>query len=235
VSNVDAFTMRYGPGLPVAGAWEEGDQLSNGGEQVKLSFGAGDPIRDFTYDDVAPWPDAPDTTGVSLTLIAPGSVPDHADPTNWRSSSAAGGTPGASEPTTDYSDWQTANFGPGTPPGSGELDDADFDGYENLLEYAFASDPNDGASFAKIEALLVTDGAEQFPAVRYTRASGLPDVTFTVQSSTALDTWESGETATVQVGTTVANGDGTETVTVRSTTPVDPQAKSFLRVMVQSR
>jgi hypothetical protein len=35
---------------------------------VKLSYGAGTAIRDFTYDDEAPWPAAADGTGATLVL-----------------------------------------------------------------------------------------------------------------------------------------------------------------------
>ena len=57
--------------------------LSNGGEQIKLSFGAGIPIRDFTYDDLDPWPTGGGRWGPSLVLIDPETVPDHAEAANW--------------------------------------------------------------------------------------------------------------------------------------------------------
>ena len=54
VKNIAAFEARYGTGLPVAGEFE-GNNLSNGGEQLKLSFGAGIAIHDINeYDDKAP-------------------------------------------------------------------------------------------------------------------------------------------------------------------------------------
>ena len=67
--------------------------LNNDGEQLKLSFGAGEPIRDFVYNDAPPWPTGAKGTGASIYLLAPGSVPDHADGTNWRASKVPGGTP----------------------------------------------------------------------------------------------------------------------------------------------
>ena len=105
VKDTAAFQMRYGPGLPVAGAWEATDRLDNGGEQLKLSFGAGDPIRDFVYDDNTPWPTAPDGSGVSLTLIDPDSVPNHALAANWRGSFVAHGTPGTAEAGSGFAIW----------------------------------------------------------------------------------------------------------------------------------
>lgn len=95
VNNVAAFEMRYGAGQPVAGAWS--GKLDNGGEQIKLSFGAGEPIRDFVYDDLSPWPEGTDGGGSSLVLVYPFSLPDHGDPFSWRA--AAPGTPGGSDGT----------------------------------------------------------------------------------------------------------------------------------------
>ena len=40
-----ALTAKGETAGEVAGAWEAGDKLDNGGERVKLSFGAGDAIR----------------------------------------------------------------------------------------------------------------------------------------------------------------------------------------------
>ena len=36
VKNQTAFASRYGAGLPIAGEWDPGDKLSNGGENIKL-------------------------------------------------------------------------------------------------------------------------------------------------------------------------------------------------------
>ena len=93
VRNREAFESRYGAGLPIAGTWGE-DRLANGGERLKLSFGAGLGLRDFDYDDKAPWPTATDGDGFSLVLKDPASNPDHGDGTNWIASSAINGTPG---------------------------------------------------------------------------------------------------------------------------------------------
>jgi hypothetical protein len=92
VANPAAFTLRYGAGHPIAGAWS--GKLDNGGEQLKLSFGAGETIRDFVYDDVPPWPTSPDGGGPSLVLVDPFGLPDHGDPLSWRAGAA---TPGATD------------------------------------------------------------------------------------------------------------------------------------------
>ncbi|MFM2220458.1 MAG: hypothetical protein RLZZ553_206 [Verrucomicrobiota bacterium] len=91
--HIPSFQARYGAGKPVAGAWDILDNLSNSGEQLKLSFGAGTTIHDFIYDDVAPWPTTPDGAGPSLVLRNPYSTPDHAIASNWRPSSTNLGNP----------------------------------------------------------------------------------------------------------------------------------------------
>jgi len=87
-----AFLARYGFGHPIAGTFS--GKLSNSDDRVKLSFGAGETLQDFTYFDTPPWPTAPDGDGYSLTLINPRSLPDHNDPFSWRQSSFLGGLPG---------------------------------------------------------------------------------------------------------------------------------------------
>ena len=77
VKNAAAFALRYGSGKPVAGSYGT-DALSNGGERLKLSYGAGTTIRDFTYGTVAPWPPEADGAGYSLVLKQPSTLPDHA-------------------------------------------------------------------------------------------------------------------------------------------------------------
>ncbi len=52
--NQAAFESRYSAGLPIAGEWQSGDKIDNGGENMKLSYGAGSTIHEFTYDDFGP-------------------------------------------------------------------------------------------------------------------------------------------------------------------------------------
>jgi hypothetical protein len=98
VNDPAAFEMRYGSGKPVAGQWTA--KLDNGGERLKLSYGAGETVRDFIYDDQPWWPTSPDGGGPSLVLVDPLALPDHGDPFNWRASVASGGTPGTTDGTT---------------------------------------------------------------------------------------------------------------------------------------
>ena len=98
VQDAAAFNARYGAGLPVAGQWNGDTRLGNGGDHITLRDRGGSPIRDFAYDDAAPWPTSPDGGGRSLVLVAPATNPDHALPASWRASTNAGGSPGTADP-----------------------------------------------------------------------------------------------------------------------------------------
>jgi hypothetical protein len=91
---------------------------------IKLEDAGNETIREFAYDDVAPWPTVPDA-GYSLVLIAPETNPDHSLATNWRASLRLGGSPG----------WpDTAQF-PADPMG-----DANGNGERDLIDYVLGND-----------------------------------------------------------------------------------------------
>ena len=98
VQNTAAFSTRYGAGLPIAGEWSAATRLSNGGDRLALLDAGGAPIKDFSYDDVAPWPVSPDGTGNTLVLVSPLTNPDHSLAASWRASTNSGGSPGAEDP-----------------------------------------------------------------------------------------------------------------------------------------
>ena len=98
VQNTVAFTARYGDGLPVAGEWSAATRLSNGGDHISLLDRGGAAIKDFSYDDIAPWPTTPDGTGPALVLVNPAANPDHALAASWRASTNSGGSPGTADP-----------------------------------------------------------------------------------------------------------------------------------------
>jgi len=90
VGNVAAFNLRHGyettPDF-VLGQFDK--NLSNSGELVKLSFGAGTLVREVEYSDRKPWPVSPDGSGSSLVLV--GGVGDLAS--DWRTSVGFNGAP----------------------------------------------------------------------------------------------------------------------------------------------
>ena len=121
VENLAAFTARYGNGLPVAGEFGVGKNLSNSGEHLILRDRGGAVIVEFSYDDHNPWPNEADGAGSSLTLIRPEFNPDSSLPTSWRPSRLPGGSPGTSDALLISS-------------------------YPSLLEYAFTALPTPAAS-----------------------------------------------------------------------------------------
>ena len=93
VENLAAFHQRHGTGLdPLIGGQFSG-ALDKGGERLLLKSASGAVILDFTYDDDAPWPVDADGAGRSLVLINPSSHPNQNLASNWRPSTAIGGSP----------------------------------------------------------------------------------------------------------------------------------------------
>ncbi|MBN1853145.1 MAG: lamin tail domain-containing protein [Pirellulales bacterium] len=92
VANQAAFESRYGSSLSIAGVFENGTNLSNGGETVKLEDATGSTILEFTYHDENGWPDRADGAGSSLVVVDTDG--DYSAASNWRASTAYGGTPG---------------------------------------------------------------------------------------------------------------------------------------------
>lgn len=128
---------------------------------------------------------------------------------------------------------------PNTPTAAEDASDADKDGVPLLLEEAMGTNPN-----VNSQSLLPTLGTVQvtslkFPTLTYRQligGSGPPGTGYSaqgflyqVESSTNLQTWSSA--GAELVGTAVDNGDGTQTVTVRSNTQYSPATpRQFLRL-----
>lgn len=223
VHNQAAFEHRYGNTHPIAGEFGP-DKLSNDGENLKLSFGAGTPIIEFTYNDKAPWPEAADGSGSSLVLIDPESLPDHTLPVNWKASTEIGGSPGP-DPEITYASWQAANGVVGGPD-----DDDDNDGVSNLMEYATGSNGNDPDSKnLPIGAIQTIDGLD-YLTLTFRKLSGTIDLTYTVEYSHDLDTWD-GLDGVLQ--NTIPNGDGTSTEMWRSIDTIPDEARNFVRLRVE--
>lgn len=193
VKKLAAFEARYGSGVPVIGEFDSGG-LSNGGEEIKLSFGAGIEIHRFTYGDSSPWPPDADGDGPSLVLIDPASVPDHTLPENWMSSAAGEGTPGAAEPailgTEDA--WKRTHFTELQqldPAISGPDADPDHDRLSNLEERAFASSPWTMDAPA-LEFVWIDDAGVSRSGIRFRRPEGSIDLSYVLEAGNSLNTWE---------------------------------------------
>lgn len=95
VHNLAAFQARYGTNSRVLGTFV-GD-LGNGGDQIVLTGARGEPILDFTYRDE--WCPLADGNGFSLVFKDPNLPATAWDvATNWRASTALGGSPGQVDP-----------------------------------------------------------------------------------------------------------------------------------------
>ncbi|HEX2749462.1 MAG TPA: hypothetical protein VHM91_15750, partial [Verrucomicrobiales bacterium] len=234
VKNVAAFNARYAANLGsirVAGAWQSSDSLSNSGEQIKLSFGAGTTVRDFTYDDEAPWPVEADGAGYSLVLVAPWTIPNHALPGSWRLSLGIDGTPGRYDGTR-FSDWKASHGG------ITDTGDGDNDGLNNLLEYTLLGNPA-SASQAQLPAASVqtfsTPGGDlPFLTLTVKVARGADDAALIPERSTDLSGWDSSAAAVV-LESAVPDGSGGTTIKWRSAQPWDAGVREYLRLRVQLR
>ena len=199
--NVDAFTLRYGDGLPVTGGFGPWN-LSNGGENLKLSFGAGAGIIEFAYDDEDGWPDA---DGNGSTLEFTGGNP--ALPTSWIAS-AQNGSPGTVEPVMGltYTQWREASFDPAAAADdsvSGPEADPDGDGQVNTVEYALGGNPTTGDP----KPLSVTvDWSEPTAILVYPVRTNATDLEVSIEFSSDLQTWESDNNFTEESQENVSDG-----------------------------
>ncbi|MCP5532466.1 MAG: lamin tail domain-containing protein [Akkermansiaceae bacterium] len=222
VKSIAAFEERYGSGLPVAGEWEAEDNLSNGGEQIKLSYGAGTAIHDFEYDDIAPWPGAADGDGPAMALIDPFSAPDHALAQSWAAADASPGTDGAGDP---FGDW-LASQGATDP-----MQDA-LPGMSWLMMYAIGADLAADPMAALPAAGFADDVDGKHLTISFRRRIDAEQVSYIVETSTVLDGWQSGGGVVEETGVPMDNGDGTETVTYRVVPTVDEDDARFIRLRV---
>ena len=176
--------------------FQNGSRLNNGSDSIKLEDATSSTIREFAYDDEAPWPTGPDGGGVSLVLRNPVGNPDHNDPANWRESTRLGGNPGGSD----------AVFFAGNP-----NDDLDRDGLGALLEHATGSSdqvPN-GSPVA-----LATTGDGRF-ALTLQMNQAADDVTHRIELSSDLVNWTDASAGFSLLSFT-NHGDGTVTLTYQS-------------------
>ncbi len=221
VGNKNGFLFRYGnnPAVKIAGQFS--GNLSNSGEQIVLLAANSTAIANFTYGIAEPWPVIAGSSGYSLVLNNPAVGLNFNTGGNWRSSATVGGTPGI------------ANSTPfaGSPSG-----DTDGDGFSDFFEYATGTNAGLPGSFAapatSVASYIVGGIPQNFLTLQYRRNLAADGVNFVVKLSTDLVTWASDASAITYVGT-VKNGDGTATVTCRSTEPADAaHPRMFLRLSV---
>jgi len=203
VDNVEAFNFRYPNSTAIIGGNYAGN-LSNDGEQIHIVSSNGTTIKDFTYNDVAPWPTSPDGDGFTLTLVDSDKNPDHSDPSNWTASSNIGGSPG-------QADGEGFNGNPEV--------DQDGDGLNAFLEYAFGTNDSDSKSRVlpsiRLNDLNVNNESAQYLVFEFQKNTNAGGISYQIQVSGDLSTWSeaSGE---FTILSSQDNGDGTESVIYRS-------------------
>lgn len=193
VRDIDAFTVRYGAGVTIAGEYSMG--LSNGGERLSLDLEGVGVLHELTYIDEAPWPAAADGSGVSLVLLNPESGPDHALSESWGFHTISGGAPGVADSAAGpgFADWKTEN---GV---VNDDEDSDQDGLSALLEYALGTSPSE-SNFNVFVPGVVEAGGAFYATFQYDRNAAASDLEFRIQSSTDLETWSDEETVEASAG-----------------------------------
>ncbi|WP_035603555.1 CotH kinase family protein [Haloferula sp. BvORR071] len=233
--NPAALQVRYGPGLPVAGAYS--DELSNAGETLRLAGTANATLKEFAYDDVSPWPLSADGDGSALVLKGPASNPAAGQGGNWRASNVRGGRPGAAD-LLDRDAWRGQNFAPEELADVGleatlwgDEADPDGDGVVNLMEMVRGTSPGDENPRPEPEGSWWTDPGTQeryfTVGFRVREDLDLTAVTISAQGSSDLEAWPD---SLERVGAPVPQGDGTVMLWFREAAPDGGQR--FVRIQV---
>lgn len=219
--NPAAFALRYGINASLKLAGPYSGNLSNSSDTVTLLAANAAVIKSFTYSDEEPWPVDADGAGYSLVLNNPPANPDHNLPASWRSSGQLGGSPGGAN----------GFSAPANP-----LADDDGDGLSAIVEHALGLHPSI-RDFSPVMAtgeqqFVVNNVPGNYLVMEFQRSLLAEGVTIIPEMSITLapNSWQAG--ALVYVGSH-NNGDGTATVTYRSSAPVTPSSRMFLRLRVE--
>ena len=222
VKSPAAFSQRYGAAtgsLVVAGAFAAGN-LGNDGERIVLTSSRTGVIRDFTYDDKAPWPSGTDGQGFSLVLMAPATNPDHGAASHWRSSAAPNGSPGSTDAVA-YPVWKQAR---GI---TSDNDDPDHDGLTNFAEYVMGTAYGEPSAGQLPSAHILEVDGMAFPAIDLRRSPvASDDVQVIVETSTDLRVWSADA---IYMGEVIQAGGQAAAVTWRAAQPITPGTRRYLR------
>ena len=214
VRNLAAFTSQYGGGLPVAGEYV--GALDNSGEEIALAAAHGSDIFRFTYDDMTPWPVAPDGSGRTLVLRSPNDDPNNA--ANWQTSLTDGGSPGTSD---------SVAF-------AGVADaDLDRDGLVALVEHAIGSSDTelsvDAHPVLSVENFDSGTGPQPHLTLTARHNLAADDTRLSAEIATNMGTWSSAPGAVVFLGETIL-GDGSAVLKWRAATPLSAAVQQYFRL-----
>jgi len=213
VRDLAAFTAAYGTNLPVAGVFENGTALNNGGEVLKLEDAGGGTIEEFAYANQAPWPTSADA-GYSLVLIAPETNPDPSVAANWRASVRPGGSPG----------WPDVEGFPADPTG-----DANGNGEPDLVDYVLGNDLGLPQVLPRVTLQPDPLGGPQTVQLSYPISLSAQDAEVGVSFSTDLITWQDAA-AGLELVSRQRLDDKRDLVTWRVEPPLRDEPRVFLRL-----
>jgi len=136
---------------------------------------------------------------------------------------------------TAYDAWagqQWAGTGGINDPNSISTADPDGDGIANLMEYALNLDPNVPGVIGLPVQGTTNVGGNDYLTLTYTRVKSATDISYVVEVSGDLVTWNSGPSYTATVSVT-DNPDGiTQTVVVRDLVPMGSATSRFIRLKI---
>ena len=229
VASQTAFEIRYGTGHPIAGEYQ--GNLENGGERLRIEDPIGEEVLDFTYDD--DWYPVP--VGQYRSFVTRATAPGYTTytaPTTWALSNAQNGTPngGDTQNSRVFEGWRWDHFTPAENATIGAITaDPDGDAMNNFAEFAFgrsprlADHPGSLATGGK-----TTDSGSDYLCVNFRRAKNSLDVTYHIEATSDL-TNPASWTAVGVLVTATDNGNGTEQVCYRDTTPMGATPR-YMRV-----
>jgi len=198
-----AFESIYGTSINGQIAGYYSGSLSNGSETISFRAPSGAIVHEFTYYDsqlrpgIPNWPSPADGQGYSLVLAQPTLTPDHSLVSSWRISAEVHGSPGSDDDFT-FDEWALAN----NIAGASLEGDNDNDGLSNLVEFAFATNPNANNDFPETLIIPIT------PNTRFSfrRPIASTQIVYLIEYSDDLISWDDAGTA---LFSTVPQGDGT--------------------------
>jgi hypothetical protein len=238
----ETFRAAYGvPDSVAVYQYSLGGLTDNVGELVALQMPAepqaGQPLAyiesdSLFYSDIAPWPATADGTGSSLERINWRAFGD--DVVNWRAS-APNGSAGILTPSS-FDQWRNVFFSAPelSDPNFGGADgDPDRDGCSNFWEFALGRSPIFADASGVCDVTLANDqGLGPYLTLQYRRNLGATGVQYHVDTTGQLGAWMSD--GSVEVGTPLNNGDGTETVTRRDIETSSSSSQRFIRLRVNN-
>ncbi|MDE0570434.1 MAG: lamin tail domain-containing protein [Verrucomicrobiales bacterium] len=210
IRDASAFEESFGTELPIAGTFEEGTALSNGGETIKLEDRENGSISEFKYNDKSPWPESADGNGKALGLIDPRSLPDPDDPNNWV----------AIEPSPN-----STNDGFTGDPNI----DKDADGMTAFLEYAVGTSEN---KFNIQSSIFFVSLNTENIVFNYKKNTSDENLNFNIETSIDLKEWknisELGELKTEET----KDNEHSSTVTLTLLSSIDSEPSRHFRLKV---